>query len=197
MKNIKADETWVLWPTKICPSFYDLGGNQMISGDYNFSFEFEFKINEISKNSGERGTILSINPDYFVLHYYSEYLSAIHMSTNGSESHNLHQDIPYTIKVGQTHKLRVENIAFSDFIVYIDDKKVLSTQNFTTTKDPQIFFGSETFPWGTPDLNSCDLDLISFKLYHDNVLVSNHDFNNIIHNKFVDLTNNCNFIHKL
>jgi hypothetical protein len=41
------------------------------------------------------------------------------------------------------------------------------------------------------------MDLINFKLYHEDTLISHHDFNNIIHNKFVDLTNNCNFIHKL
>ena len=42
-----------------------------------FSFEFDFKINEVSKNSGERGTILSINPSYFVLHYYNENLRKV------------------------------------------------------------------------------------------------------------------------
>ena len=197
MKNIKTSDTWVLWPTKICPSFFELGGNQVISGKYNFSFEFDFKINEISKNSGERGTILSINPNYFVLHYYNENLSAIHMSTEGSETHNVHEDIRDIVKIGKVHKLKVENIDFTNFNVYIDNKKVLSTHNFNHTNDPQIFFGSETFPWGSPDLNSCDMDLINFKLYHEDTLISHHDFNNIIHNKFVDLTNNCNFIHKL
>jgi hypothetical protein len=197
MTNIKTSDTWVLWPTKICPSFYDLAANQIISGKYNFILEFEFRINNVSQNTGERGTILSINPNYFVLHYYNEYLSAIHMTTNGGETHNIHQDLPYTIKIGQTHKLKIENIEFSDFFVYIDNKKVFSTNNFVETKDAQIFLGSETFPWSSNDLNSCDMDLFDFKLYHNNELVCHHDFNNIIHNKFVDLTNNCNFIHKL
>ena len=119
------------------------------------------------------------------------------MSTEGSEIHNVHEDIRDIIKIGKVHKLKVENIDFTNFNVYIDNKKVLSTHNFNHTNDPQIFFGSETFPWGSPDLNSCDMDLINFKLYHEDTLISNHDFNNIIHNKFVDLTNNCNFIHKL
>lgn len=194
MRNIKADETWALWPTKICPSFHDLAANQMISGNHNFVLEFEFRINSIN---GERGTILSVNPNYFVLHYYNEYLSAVHMANNGSPTHNVHQDIPYKIKLGQTHKLKIENLDNSGFFVYIDDEKVVSTENFVTTNDPQIFLGSERFPWLSPDLNSCDLDLFDFRIYHNNVLVCEHDFENIIHNKFVDLTNNCNFIHKL
>ena len=194
MTNIKTDETWVLWPTKICPSFYDLAGNQLISGNHNFTLEFEFRINRVN---GERGTILSVNPNYFVLHYYDEYLSAVHMANNESPVHNLHQDIVYTIKLNQIHKLKIVNLDSSDFFVYIDGKKVVATQNFVTTNDAQIFLGSETFPWNSPDLNSCDMDLFDFKLYHNDVLVCHHDFNNIIHNKFVDLTNNCNFIHKL
>jgi len=194
MTNIKTNETWVLWPSKICPSFFNLPANQIISGNHDFSFELEFKINKIN---GERGTILSINPNYFAFHYYSDVLSAIHMSTEGKKRHNIHEDLFNIIKVGKKHKLKVENVYFTEFNVYIDDVKVLSTSNFNVTNDPQIFFGSETFPWKEPDLNSCDMDLYSFKLYHENELVCEHDFNNIIHNKFVDLTNNCNFIHKI
>lgn len=197
MTNIKTNEIWALWPTNICPSFYDVAGNQVISGDNDFSFELDFKINEVSKNSGDRGTIISINPNYFVFHYYNENLSAIHMATNGSETHNIHQDIPNLIKLGETFNLKVVNVDSSSFNVYINGNIVLSTNNFNTTNDPQIFFGSETFSIDEPDLNACDLDLYSFKLYHWDKLISNHDFNNIIHNKFVDLTNNCNFIHKL
>jgi hypothetical protein len=194
MKNIKADETWVLWPTKICPSFFDIAANQVISGNCNFKLEFDFTINGIS---GERGAILSINPNYFVLHYYNDNLSIIHVATNESELHNEHKDINNLIKIGKLHKLKIENVDFRSFFVYIDDNLVFKTHNFNMTKDAQIFFGSETFPWDKPDLNSCDLNLYSFKLYHENKLISNHDFNNIIHNKFVDLTNNCNFIHKI
>lgn len=194
MTNIKVDETWVLWPTKICPSFHDLAGNQLMSGNKNFTAELDFKINKVN---GERGTILSINPNYFVLHYYNEYLSAVHMANNDSPSHNVHVDIPYIIKIGERYNLKIVNLDSSDFFVYINDRKVVSTQNFVKTDDPQIFIGSETFPWNSPDLNSCDMDLYRFKLYHNDILVCDHDFNNIIHNKFVDLTNNCNFIHKL
>jgi hypothetical protein len=187
----------VLWPSSICSSFYDLPANQVISGDKHFKFELEFKINEVSKNTGERGSIISINPNYFVLHYYNDVVSAIHMSTDGRKRHNVHEDIYRTIKIGQVHKLKIENIDFSSFNVYIDDKKVLSTQNFNVTNNPQVFIGSETFPTASQDLNSCDMDLYDFKLYHDDKLIAHHDFNNIIHNKFVDLTNNCNFIHKI
>lgn len=194
MKNIKTDETWVMWPTSICPSFFDFPGNAAISGNNKFSFEFEFKLNSFV---GERATIISINPNYFVFHYYSEITSAIHMSTDGRKRHNIHEDIYNTIKLGKVHKIRVENLYFSEFNVYIDDIKVMSTKNFNTTNDPQIFFGSETIPHNESNTNSCDIDLISFKLYRDDELISDHDFNTIINNKFVDKTNNCNFIHKL
>lgn len=197
MTNIKTNETWALWPTKICSSFYELAANQIISGKYNFTLEYEFKINEVSKNTGERGTIISINPNYFVFHYYSENTSAFHIATNNGETHNTHFDIVQTIKIGQKYRLKIINLQFSDFIIYIDDKKVFTTSNFVNTDNPQIFLGSESFPWTYNDYNSCDLDLYEFKLFHDDNLVCHHDFNKIIHNKFVDLTNNCNFIHKI
>jgi hypothetical protein len=197
MTNIKTNEILAFWPTSICPSFFDTPGNTIISGNCNFSFDLDFKINLVSENSGERGTIVSINPNHFVLHYYNEDLSAIHMATNGNETHNIHQDIPNLIKLNKVHRLKVVNVDSSEFKVYIDDVKVLSTNNFNITKDPQILFGSVTFSIETPEINSCDIDLYSFRLFHNDVLISKHDFNKIIHNKFVDLTNNCNFIHKL
>lgn len=197
MTNIKTNEILAFWPSSICPSFFNTSGNSVISGNSNFVFELEFKINSVSENTGERGTILSINPNYFVLHYYNENLSAIHMATNGNETHNIHQDIPNLIKLNKPYKLKVINVDSSEFKVYIDDVIVLSTNNFNTTKDPQILIGSETFSSDTPEVNSCDIDLYDFSLYHNDVLIAKHDFNKIIHNKFVDLTNNCNFIHKL
>lgn len=197
MTNIKINEILSLWPTNICESFYDVPGNHIISGDKDFTFELDFKINKVSENSGERGTIISINPNYLVLHYYNENLSAIHMSTNGSETHNLHQDLTNIIKIGKTYNLKITNIDSSHFNVYINGDNVLSTENFNITKDPQILFGSETFSSDEPELNACDIDLFNFKLYHGERLISHHDFKTIIHNKFVDLTDNCNFIHKL
>jgi len=197
MINIKTNDTWVLWPTNVCSSFFDLPANQVISGNKNFTIEMDFKINSISENSGERGTVISFNPDYFVLHYYNEQISAVHMSTNGSKTHNFHRDLRGKISVGETHKLKIVNLEFSDFIVYIDDNKVLETKGFVETKDPQIFLGSETFPNNITDLNSCDMDINEFKIFHNDELICHHDFSKIIHNKFVDLTDNCNFIHKL
>lgn len=194
MTSIKTFDTLVLWPTSICASFYDLPANQVVSGNYNFTLEFDFQINAIS---GERGSIISINPNYFTLHYYNERISAFHLSTDNKPYHNIHQDLINVIKLGQRCKIRLVNVENTEIIIYINDKQVTKINQFSETKDPQIFLGSETFPNGAKNINSCDMDLYEFKLHHNNELICHHDFNNIIHDKFVDLTNNCNFIHKI
>ena len=191
MLSIRNKEPWAFWPTRVCPSFFKLGGNQIISGKYNFKLELDFTIRQVY---GEKSTIFSILPIYTSLNYYNEHMSNIDVHTeNGMDW----SEIKDTIFINKKHKVTVENKAGSTFSVLIDNKKVIETQKFSHVNDPQILFGAGNFPWHDENHHYCDLDLHEFKLYHEEKLVSHHFFTKFIYEKSFDITNNCNFIHKV
>ena len=65
------------------------------------------------------------------------------------------------------------------------------------SESPHIIFGAGNFPKNNFNLNYTDFDLHEFKLSVDGELVSHHTFEKFIHDKSFDLTENCNFIHKV
>ena len=64
-------------------------------------------------------------------------------------------------------------------------------------ESPHIIFGAGNFPKNGFNLNYTDFNLHEFKLEVDGELVSHHTFEKFIHDKSYDITDNCNFIHKL
>lgn len=191
MLNIKNKEPWAFWPTRVCPSFFKLAGNQVISGKYNFKLELDFTLKKVY---GEKSTIFSILPIYTSLNYYNEHMSNIDVHTeNGMDW----KEIKDTIFINKRHKVIVENQAGSAFTVSIDNKEVIKTQKFSSVKDPQLLFGAGNFPWHNENHHYCDLDLHEFKLYHEKKLISHNFFTKFIYEKSFDITNNCNFIHKV
>lgn len=190
MLSIRNKQPWVFWPTRVCPSFFDLSGNQVIAGKYNFTLEVEFTL---IKAYEEKSTILSILPAYTALNYYNEHMSNIDVPTENGMKWS---DIKDIIKLNKKHKLVFKNRNTSGLSIFIDDTLVIKVEKYSSVDDPQLVFGAGNFPWHTENHHYCDLDLHSFKLYHEETLISEHDFEEFIYEKSVDKTGNCNFIHK-
>jgi hypothetical protein len=72
----------------------------------------------------------------------------------------------------------------------------LSTK-LVSDERPHIIFGSGNFPKNGFNLNYFDGVLCYLSIKKDDVLISEHTFDKFIHNKSYDLTNNCNFLHKI
>lgn len=191
MLSIRNKEPWTFWPTRVCPSFFTLAGNQVLAGKYNFRLEVDFTL---IGTYGEKSTILSILPIYTSLNYYNEHMSNVDVHT---EEGMKWSEITNTISLGKRHKVTFENIANSTLSIFIDDKQVIKVDNFSSEDDPQLLLGAGNFPWHNENHHYCDLDVHEFKLYHDGNLISHHLFDEFIYEKSYDLTNNCNFIHKI
>jgi hypothetical protein len=190
MLSIRNKQPWVFWPTRVCPSFFELSGNQIITGKYNFKLEIDFTLIGVY---GDKSTIFSILPIYTAFNYYNEHMSNIDIHTEDGMKWTEIKDI---VSLGKRHKIILENV---DKILsfYIDSKKIIEVQNFSHINDPQLVLGAGNFPWHNENHHYCDLDLHEFKLYHNEELISHHLFDKFIYEKSYDLTDNCNFIHKI
>lgn len=191
MLSIRNKKPWVFWPTRVCPSFFKLAGNQVIAGKYNFRLEFDFTLMGVY---GEKSTILSILPIYSSLNYYNEHMSNIDLHT---ENGIISREIKDTISIGKRNKVVLENKANESINLFIDDKHFAKEEKFSSINDPQIVLGAGNFPWHYENHHYCDIDFHEFKVYHDDVLIAHHDFKEFIYEKAYDLTGNCNFIHKI
>jgi hypothetical protein len=69
--------------------------------------------------------------------------------------------------------------------------------NLIEDNKPHIIFGSGNFPKNDYNLNYFDGTISYLSIKKDGTLISEHTFEKFIHNKSYDLTNNCNFIHKI
>ena len=191
MLSIKNKEPWAFWPTRVCSGFFKQAGNQLISGTYNFEFSLDFTIR---KTYGLKSTIFSILPIYTCLNYYNEHMSNIDVHTENGRDW---REIKDTIFINKKHNVTVKNQANAKFTVFLDNKVVIETQQFSHVKDPQMIFGATNFPWHQDNHNYCDLDLHEFKMTHDGKIISHHKFNKYFYDKSFDISNNCNFIHKI
>jgi hypothetical protein len=190
MLSIRNKEPWAFWPTRVCPSFFDLAGNQIITGRYDFKLEIDFSI--VGTHS-DKNTIFSILPIYTAFNYYNEHMSNIDIHTEDGMKWCEIKDI---VSIGKRHKIVLQNKK-STLTFYIDGKEIIKVNNFSYVEDPQLVLGAGNFPWHDENHHYCDIDLYEFKLYHNNDLISHHLFNEFIYEKSVDLTGNCNFIHKI
>ena len=191
MLSIRNKDLWCFWPTRVCVEFFDLPGNAVISGQYNFKLELDFAVKGIH---GDKATIFSILPIYTTLNYYNEHMSNVDVHTKDGMKWN---DIKEVIKLNKKHKVTITNVANGAITIEIDNKVVFEGEGFSEENDPQLIFGGGNFPYNEESLNYSDLDLYEFKLYKDEELISHHKFEEYIYDKSVDLTDNCNFIFKL
>ena len=73
----------------------------------------------------------------------------------------------------------------------------LNSHELGFDNNPHIIFGAGNFPRNNFNLNYVDLDLYKFEILVNNNLLAKHDFEDFIFDKSVDITDNCNFIHKI
>ena len=132
-------------------------------------YNFEFSLDfTIRKTYGLKSTIFSILPIYTCLNYYNEHMSNIDVHTENGRDW---REIKDTIFINKKHNVTVKNEANATFTVLLDNEVVIETQQFSHVTDPQML--------------------------HDNKLISHNKFNKYFYDKSFDISNNCNFIHKI
>lgn len=194
MLEIRKGEPWIFWPSSICDTFPLDPANKKLNGKHSFKLEFDFTLLDGRK---EKKTIFSILPAYSG--YDVDKGCDVFLYNDGKQTHT--RVLPNLIEVGKKTNIKFEYIYGKEIEVYVNDRRAvrvsLDGKELGYDESPHIIFGAGNFPKNGFNLNYTDYDLQEFKLEVDGELVSHHTFEKFIHDKSYDMTDNCNFIHKL
>lgn len=192
--RINKGEPLVFWPSSICETFPENPANLLLSGDKEFSFTIDFTIQE---HIDEHKTVFAMLPRYCGLDIYENTT----IITLTFEDEAKYYDIGNIIQPYEHYSVTIVHVPKEKITVFINRKAVveedLTNKVLGLSDSPHIIFAAGNFPKNDFNLNYVTLDLHSFDIKHEGKVVTDHDFEKQIFDKFVDTTGNLNFIHKI
>ena len=199
MFNIPKDDVWVFWPTTICNTFPEDAGNIYLNGKQHFKLELDF---ELTDETDHYKAIFNILPAYSMLKLLRDrmiFVASFDDSTK--EDHNLPLLVQLNHRIYLTYefepdeyiKLFIKNNTTGDEINFHINMK---GRVFKYEDEPFIVLAGDNIPERSDKEHFTGVAFYEFKLLHRERLLSHHTFDEFIHEKSVDKTGNCNFIHK-
>ena len=194
MLNIKKGQPWIFWPSSICDTLPEKPGNKILSGDQYFKLTFRLILKD---SSSEQKTLFTIVPRFTGLDLHPDKMKL----TITCEDKTEYIDLPTLIEVNKEAEIQLEHMPNTFFKLFINSNEVynldLVDRSYGIADSPHIIIGAGNFPKNDFNLNYTEFDLLEFKLEDKNEVVAHHIFEEFIFDKSVDITDNCNFIHKL
>ena len=194
MLNIKKGEPWVFWPSSICDTFPENPCNKLLSGEHSFEFTIDFKLVE---DVVQQSTVFTLIPRYTGLDLFPNET----VITITFEDEARYYRLPPMISKGENTSIKFDHKPKQYIKVFINNKEVVSEslhdKVFGITESPHIIFGAGNFPVNNFNLNYVELELLRFSVFQDGNILADHFFEKQIFDKFVDITGNLNFIHKI
>jgi len=194
MLKINKGEPWIFWPNSICETFPEDAGNKILSNKLNYTLEIDFVLTD---ESDLEKTLFALVPRYMGLNINPTNISFTITFQDDVEYYTLeHMVVPNqltNIKLNHIYKDRFELFLNGEVILNVD----LSERELGLDNSPHIIFGAGNFPKNKTNTNYTEFEFHKFKLITDGRLISEHTFEEFIHNKSVDISGNCNFLHKI
>ena len=215
---IKNGEPWLLWPNMVSYGINTGDIGKTFEGDTDFTLSMYIKI--LTK-SAEKRTIFAKLPNYMGLDIEKEnnnLMLILNLNKNGAPEWKYlfsETEIGYdfnliTFRFNKTNKIL--EILVNDIIAI--EYKLENDEELSIGYEPHIIFGSGNFPSNGFNLNYCEYDIdflmISksiksiFEIYNikdnlilDDTIVGLYDFIKHTNYKIYDLSENCNFLHKI
>lgn len=193
MLKIEKGDPWVMWPNNLVDNFIDEPANKIFDYSGNFNFILEFELTEPIE---QKSTLFAKLPSYFGVDIEPYGISLIYTTEDGNSEYvylNYEWELNkrYVLKI--TKNRNILKYEIDGLLIY----NTMLNQNLKGDENSHILFGSGNFPKNGFNLNYISVILYRLEIIKDNVLISNHDFETFIHDKSFDLTNNCNFIHRI
>ena len=214
---IEKNEPWILWPDNVSYGINKGNIGQTFEGENSFSLAMYFKL---LSNDNVKRTIFAKVPNYcgIDIEPNNKPLLILRINRDGEEVSeylssqiSINEDFNYVIfRYNKDEKL-IE--------VLLNELTIISynlKENETLTKEsnPHIIFGAGNFPINNFNMNLCSYDLdfllvsksyLTFdeiiNIKENNVIkdeiIALYDFKKHTEFKVFDLSNNCNFLHKI
>lgn len=195
MLSIKKGNPWIFWPSSICDTFPENPANKILTGNQ----PFELHVNMVlKKTEGVIGTLFTLLPHYTAMDIYEGRIIFTMMS---EDKKTTYWDLPFPIYDGIEIRVKWVHEPNKTFDVFINEQLIhqvdLTEKSFACEDNPHIIFGAGNFPKNNFNLNYTDIDLLRFSVLQGGNILADHFFKEQIFDKFVDVTGNLNFIHKL
>jgi hypothetical protein len=214
---IERNKPWILWPDNVSYGINKGNIGQTFEGENNFSLVMKLKL--LSKDTVKR-TIFAKVPNYcgIDIEPNNKPLLILRINREGEEISeyltsqiSINEDFNYIIfRYNRDEKL-IE-VLLNELVIISYTLK----ENETLTKEsnPHIIFGAGNFPINNFNMNLCSYDLdflmisksyLTFEEIIDikenktikSEIIGLYDFEKLTDFKVFDLTNNCNFLHKI
>lgn len=194
MLSIKKGNPWVFWPSSICETFPENPCNIILSGENSFEFNFDFILRD---HSNDQKTVFALVPKFTGLDIFPNQTVITVTYEDGPQYYRL----PLIIKPDQNINVKFDHKPKQYFKVFINKEEVvneaLTNKVFGISDSPHILIGAGNFPNNNFNLNYSDIDYLRFSVSQDGNILADHFFEERIFDKYVDITGNLNFIHKL
>lgn len=191
MISISRKNPWLFWPNSICPAFSDKAAADILKGDQYYKLEIEFTYLGLGKKD-----LFGIVPNYTG---FSIVDKRVFLGIGFTDKDDWFAIDEY-IEPEEKHLVVFIHKPNESLEVVLDSKKVykadLKERSLAVMDNPQMFLGAAY--WPTKD----ESDVIDFNLHrliisNEKEMLAHHTFEKFIHSKSYDLTDNCNFLHKL
>lgn len=214
---INYGEPWLMWPDKVSYEINTGKISETFEGQTDFTLAMNLKILTLTN---QRRTIFAKLPNYcgIDIDHDNRMILILKTQKEGVEDHlYLSSDIQ-DLNDRQMLTYRY-NKSMGLVDVLLDNRVIIwhkleSNEQLTSGFEPHIIFGSGNFPHNNFNMNFCSYDLdfmlisksyieyetlISIKNggQYDESVVGLYDFTQHTDYKVNDLTNNCNFLHKI
>lgn len=194
MLKINKGEPWVMWPNNLVSNFIDILGNKVFDEKKNFTFKMVFELTEPIE---DKQTLFAKLPSYFGIDLSTTGIHFIYKFESSIETYYLFEKFNW--EINKKYELVIEKVE-SELKVIINDEEIFEVDlmyDLSANDNSHIIFGSGNFPKNGYNLNYGTYNFHYLSIVINGKLVSEHNFETLIHDKWVDISNNCNFIHKV
>ena len=191
MIDISRKNPWLFWPNSICPSFSNTPASDTLMGDKYYKLEITFEY-----TPGNKKDLFGIVPNYTG---FSVVDNRVFLGIGYHDQDDWFA-IDYFLKPNTKYTVTFIHEPNDYLEVFIDSESIykvnLKERPLAVMDNPQMFIGAAY--WPTKDeSDEIDYRLHELKIFNAERLISHHTFQKFIHSKSYDLTDNCNFIHRL
>jgi hypothetical protein len=182
-----------MWPNILGQKFIKDPANRIFDYEGDFSFRLVFELDDVI---AKKSTLFAKLPSYFGVDLEEYGILLIITDNKGKTEYltcNFQWDAgkKYELLITKSQEVITLYIDGEALNLYFIEDKLASDEN------SHIIFGAGNFPKNDFNLNYLGVTLHELEIIREEETISEHAFEEFIHGKSYDLTDNCNFLHQI